>query len=123
MAGVILDPNGRRPPLEIIVPAHLAEERVKVGVCTVCAAKRAEQGEPPLKFYKGEEEAWQAHVGRCARANIDELRAASPSERAKGTIFDPADRDLELEKHFRGVADTMRREKRWTVRENERAAL
>lgn len=124
---VLLDASGRpfNAQHEIIVPAHLADENVRIGVCTVCSAKRARDGLPPLKFHRGEEEKWQTHVGRCARANMDELRAQSPIERNKGTIFDPnaSHRDPELERHFRRVGERMRRERRWDVRPSERGGF
>lgn len=109
--GIILEP-GAKQGMEIIVPRGYEDETVVIGGCLVCGQK----------FYRGEEVKWQRHVVSCATSHIDELRAEVPSETNKGTIFDPADRDVELERHFRQVSETMRREGRWDVKPHERAA-
>lgn len=110
--GVILNANpSSGGNLQIIVPRGYEDEKVLIGGCLVCGAK----------FYRGQEAIWQRHVVKCATSNIDELRASAPSETNKGTIFDPADRDADLERHFREVGERMRREGRWDVKPNERA--
>ena len=54
----------RNPTL--YVPAGL-ETRSVVGKCEVPGCG--------LTFYAGEEEAWQRHVGPCARKNLDAIKA------------------------------------------------
>jgi hypothetical protein len=51
------------------------------------------------------------------------IRAEAPSEKSKGTVFDPAGRDLEIEAHMRRVGKRMLKEGRWTVNPNERAGF
>lgn len=74
-------------------------------------------------FYAGQERAYQRHVGVCARRNIDRIRAELPSEQNKGTIFDTANNDVELEQHFKGVWGRMKEEGRMEVKPNEAAGL
>jgi hypothetical protein len=82
-----------------------------VGVCHVCGAK----------FGEGSETAWQRHVGECARAHMDEIMAARPSQALKGGPFDPESWDPEVEAHMRKVGETMLREGRMEVLPHERA--
>lgn len=116
-AGIILGTrNDHRP--SIVLPrscADLAAPPPLVGKCLVpgCGAV----------FYKGHEDAWQAHTARCGEEHIDDIRAMAPSERNKGTIFDHRDRDFEMERHFRRVREDMGREGRMTVKPNERAGF
>lgn len=114
--GVLLDAR-RRPrarPLTILVPrGHEQEDVVIVGRCHVCGSE----------FGPGEEQAWRSHVGKCARAHIDEIRASAPSERVKGTLWDPNNFDPEVDAHMREVGRRMLREGRWEVLPHERAGL
>lgn len=114
-SGVLL--GGTKPQLEIIVPHGYEDRKVVVGRCVVPDAKGKPCG---ATFYRGQEEDWQKHVVRCAQAKLDGIRAQAPSEVNKDTIF--GDRDLDLERHFRGVADNMRREGRWDVKPSERTS-
>jgi hypothetical protein len=113
MTGVLLDSSGKpaRPQsLTILVPKGYEErERELVGRCLVpgCGAR----------FYAGEEAAWQKHVGRCARANIDRIKAAT-EQPAIMEDFDP-----EVSKHMRDVGERMIDEGRLEVRPSERAGF
>lgn len=112
--GVLLgrDEPRRRP--EILVPPEYADEpQPIVGKCLQCGAT----------FYRGEVTDWVNHLSECATEHLDEIRAEAPSEANKGTLFDPANEDHELQQHFRGVAERMKREGRTETRPNERAAL
>lgn len=104
--------NPKARGLQILVPPSLAAQVVVVGKCEVpgCGAI----------FRKGEEEAWQRHVGPCARAHMDRLRAVMDRAGAGplGEDFDP-----EVTKHMRGVGERMLREGRMTVNPNERAGF
>lgn len=112
--GVLLDATGRphRGGLTILVPqGH--EDVYVVGRCHVCGAE----------FGEGQEQAWQKHVGACARKHMDEILASRPSERNKGTLWDPNMWDPELDEHMRQVGLAMAREGRMEVRRNERAGF
>jgi hypothetical protein len=77
-----------------------------------------------MEFHqKGEEQAWQDHTVRCARRHIDEIRAMAPSEKHKGTVFDPETWDPEIDEHMRKVGQRMIAEGRLTVRKSERAGF
>ena len=62
----------------------------------------------------------QKHMGACARANIDAIRAAAPSAKNKGGPFDPELWDPEAEAHLREVGKRMLREGRLETLPNER---
>jgi hypothetical protein len=113
MQGVLLGPN-RRPAhaLTILVPHGYDDARI-VGVCHICDAK----------FGEGQEQAWERHVGKCARAHIDEIRANTPKAKQKGTVFDPDSFDPEIESYMLEVGKRMLREGRWEVKPNERAGF
>jgi hypothetical protein len=114
--GLLLGPKNPPRALEIFVPTGYEEDRgAVVGKCLVpgCGAR----------FYKGQEDRWQKHVGDCARRHLDEIRALAPSEKNKGTVFDPAGVDQEVAAHMRRVGRRMRREGRLTVNPNERAGF
>lgn len=120
--GVLLDRRGGHPGrgLQILVPKGYEEGEVRIiGVCHVCRLVL----EKETVFGEGEEQAWQRHVGECARAHIDELRALAPSHVDKGTVFDPNEWDKELDDYMRGVGRRMLAEKRWTVKPHERAGF
>lgn len=89
-----------------------------IGVCHVCPLFGRE-----TRFYAGEEQAWQRHVGQCARAHLDELRALAPSHADKGTPFDPENWDPEVDKHMLQVGKRMLEEGRFEVKPHERAGL
>lgn len=93
----------------LILPGGQQQE-TKVGVCNICGAR----------FHRGGEEAWQRHVGRCARAHLDEIRAASPSEKRKGTPFDPEMWNPDVEAYLKKVGERMIAEGRLEMRPNER---
>lgn len=109
--GVIL--GGGEPArsrLQIAVPrGYVEEQKELIGRCLVpgCGAR----------FYAGQELAWQKHVGRCARANLDRIHAVME----KPPLMD--DFDPEVSKHMRGVGERMLEERRLEVKPNERAGF
>ena len=111
--GVLLGPNKpRNAPLQILVPRGY--EEAPPYSCLICGSK----------FYAGQESLWQRHVGDCARKNLDEIRATTPSARNKGTMFDDEVLgDPEIKQHFKKVRKTMEAEGRWEVNPNERAGF
>lgn len=105
--GVILGEQAAVPT--IIVPS--SAERPVVGKCTVPGCD--------LVFYAGEEVAWQRHVGPCARANLDKIRAVMREQ----PVFSEDNWDPELAKHMRGVGKRMLKEGRLEVKPHERAGF
>lgn len=95
--GLILGPDGR--PLV---------DREVYGRCTVPGCD--------LIFYAGEEQAWQRHVGRCARANMDRIQSVIESRHLP--VFD--DWDPEVTAHFKKVRARMEAEGRWELKPRER---
>lgn len=116
-APVLLNPAGARRRsggLTIIVPRGYEDgDVVIVGKCHVCGGE----------FGEGEEQRWQEHVGNCARAHMDEIRAMAPSEANKGTLWDPNEWDPEVDAHMLEVGRRMRREGRMVVKRSERAGF
>lgn len=108
----IVLPAGVNPGLTIHVPRGYERDRgdlVLVGLCRVCGER----------FYKGRESEWQKHVGKCAKRNIDELRAESLRQRIP--IFDENTWDPEVAAHLKRVGVQMLREGRLEMRPHERA--
>lgn len=64
------------------------------------------------------QDVWQRHVGRCARAHIDEIRAESM--RARMPVLDEANWDPEWSEHQQEVGRRMVAEGRLVPRPNER---
>lgn len=126
VAGIVLDPRtGKRAlpsPKILVPPAHADKRGPLVGKCCVPQRDSGKIGCGRV-FHKGEEEKWQRHVGECARANMEQIMAIVPSEANRGKLFDPASRDPDLVRHFRGVKERMIEEGRWTLHENERAEV
>lgn len=73
------------------------------------------------EFYEGEVEVFHDHAAKHARKDLDDIRALAPSHINKGKLFDPAERDRDLERHWRSVRRDMKREGRTEVRPNEMA--
>lgn len=126
VAGIVLDPRtGKRalPSPKILVPPQHADRRgALVGKCCVPQRDSGKIGCGRV-FHKGEEEKWQKHVGECARANMERIMELVPSQANRGTLFDPANRDPELVRHFREVKERMIDEDRWHLLDNERAEV
>lgn len=70
-------------------------------------------------FYPGEERAFQAHVGRCAR----EHRDAIEERRKRLALFREEAWDPEVAEHMRKVGERMKREGRLEVKPSERAGF
>lgn len=68
-------------------------------------------------FHEGEEAAWQAHVGPCARRNLDRIHSVMKGRHLPA--FD--DFDPEVSEHLRRVGERMLREGRMEVKPNEAA--
>lgn len=119
--GVLLE-RGRRPQrsLTILVPrGHEEAPPAIFGHCWVCLAVLGKE----TIFHAGEEQAWERHVGECARKHLDEIRALAPSHVDAGGPFDPNNWDPEVDEHMRGVGRRMLKEGRWEVKPHERAGL
>lgn len=113
--GVILGEQKPRA-LTLYVPKGMEDRGALVGRCLVpgCGAK----------FYAGEENVWQKHVGDCARRHADRIEALRPSVKNKGTPFDPEVWDPQIEEYFRTVVGPrMKKEGRFEVKPNERAGF
>jgi hypothetical protein len=114
--GIIL-PNGVVPPraAQLLVPRGYEdpEPPVMVGVCHTCDAR----------FYRGQEEDWQRHVGDCARAHLGEIMAARAEHKKRMAVFDDDSWDPEIRQHMDKVGERMKREGRLVVRPNERAGF
>lgn len=95
--------NPRRARL--LVPAGTNADRTVVGKCLPCGAE----------FYDPAD--YMRHVPRCG--DLDELRAMAPSHTNRDSIFGEQYKDRELERHWRGVRERMKREQRTEVRPNE----
>lgn len=110
--GHILGPQDVPRRRRIFVPSGY-EDRQIVRKCLVPGCGQ--------EFARGQEAQAEAHAVRCARANLDTIRAMAPSEANKGTVFGPEHRDLEMEAHFREVRQRMEREGRREILPNEAA--
>jgi hypothetical protein len=114
--GIIL-PNGVVPPraAQLLVPRGYEdpEPPVMVGVCTTCEAR----------FYRGQEEDWQRHVGPCARAHLGEIMDARAAKKKRLAALQPESWDPEIRAHMDKVGERMKREGRLVVRPNERAGF
>jgi hypothetical protein len=110
LAGGVLLGDAKAHPgrgLQILVPRGYEDAEV-IGKCLVpgCGAR----------FYAGQESQWQAHVGPCARRNMDRIEAVRPPSLPIFEDFDP-----EVSAHLRNVGRRMLREGRLEVRKNEGA--
>lgn len=103
----------------LIVPGVTHDEEEPAYVCTVPVS---EDGEICGRcWYDGEERAYQAHVGKCARSHLQEIDAQRLKTRAP--IFDEESWDPEVAEHLRKVGKRMRAEGRLEVRPNEKAGF
>jgi len=73
------------------------QDVVLVGHCTTCEAK----------FYRGQEDDWQRHVGRCAREHLGEIMAAREEHKKRMAIFQEESWDPEWAAHQRKVGKRM----------------
>lgn len=90
---------------------HPGIKREPVFFCTCCGTG----------FYDNELAAFQRHVGPCAKSNLAELKAQSL--KARMPVFDPENWDPEVRAHMDKVGETMKRERRLTVKPSERAGF
>jgi hypothetical protein len=85
-------------------------DREVIGKCYACG----------LEFYEGEEKTAPLHMGKCARANLDKLKARDD----RLPLFRPeSNPDPEVEAHLLEVGKRMVREGRMVVKPNERAGF
>lgn len=112
--GLILPGEAARQGVpELFVPkGYETGPVVLVGKCHLCDAT----------FYRGQEQAWQEHVGECARSQLDEIRHQREQER-KTSIFNEDNWDPELAAHMKKVGERMLREGRLVMKPNERAGF
>jgi hypothetical protein len=61
---------------------------------------------------------WQRHVGRCARAHMDEIRAESLT--ARMPVFDIENWSPDAERHVLAVGERMKAEGRLDMKPHER---
>jgi hypothetical protein len=95
-------------PSDLILVRH---DRPEIGKCFVCGTV----------FFEGEEQSAPRHMGKCAKRNLDDLRAElDPKERWKGSAMDPNSWDPEVAEYLRGVGDRMLAEGRLESKPNER---
>lgn len=101
-------PAGKRA---LFVPrGYEAGPVVLEGVCHTCRER----------FGKGQEQAWQEHVGRCAREHIGEIMGARAEQKKRMAVFDEETWDPEWAAHQRKVGQRMIREGRLVPKPNER---
>jgi hypothetical protein len=114
--GLVL-PGGVQPGMRTLaVPReYVDEEQVLVGKCLVPGCGQT--------FYRGQEDAWQKHVGWCARRNRDAIEETIAEIRARRGVLDPGAWDPEIHEHMQKVGRRMRREGRLEVKPNERAGF
>lgn len=108
----ILVPGEAQARGGLILPGMLAQANPQtlVGKCHTCDAT----------FYRGEEEEWQRHVGRCAREHLPEILAARRAKEKRLAAFQEENWDPEWAEHQREVGKRMIREGRLVPRPNER---
>jgi hypothetical protein len=82
-----------------------------VGVCHTCGERFDTAGS---------EQAWQEHVGKCARRHLGEIMTARAAKKKRMAVFDTDTWDPEYEAHMRRVGERMIREGRLVTRPNER---
>lgn len=113
--GVLLGAPSKPDRLTIHVPAQYAQyaDEPLIGHCTVpgCGAR----------FYKGQEDVWQKHVGDCARRNMDRIQAEVDAHRA--SPFNERHWDPEVAQHLRKVGERMKREGRYELLPSEAAGM
>lgn len=112
--GLVLpgDPRaGGRPQLFVPPGYETGREIVLVGVCSTC----------DRRFYRGEEEDWQRHVGKCARQHLPEILAAREDRKKRLAVFQEENWDVELQAHLNKVGERMLREGRLEMKPNERS--
>jgi hypothetical protein len=102
----------------LFVPGVTRDDEEPSYVCTVPVADGEICGRC---WYDGEERAYQAHVGRCAREHMDQINRERLAARAPA--FDEETWDPEIAEHMRKVGERMLKEGRLTVNPNERAGF
>lgn len=107
VSGAVLLGNTEKPHKRLFV----VRDGQPLGECLLCGRK----------FFRGEEGEYQRHAVEHAKRDLDDLRALAPSAAKKGTLFDPADVDIDLRNHWRGVRRDMAVENRTEVRPSETA--
>lgn len=110
--GLLLDASGRpvRQGLTILVPPSHADRPPPAFICLVPGCE--------VTFGEHERREYQEHTGRCARENMDKIRAQTAPHPVLGGDFDP-----EVTAHMRKVGQRMLAEGRMEVKPSERAGF
>jgi hypothetical protein len=121
----LIVPGASRPrkgPITLYVPAEYADDGARrngqplIGHCLVPTDDKG--GTCGARFYRGEEQRWQKHVGECARKHMDVIEVLRERERL--SIFHEDQWDPEAAAYLREVGSQMLREQRFELRPNER---
>lgn len=97
----------------MFVPRGYEDGPVRVvGTCNICGQRFEEEGA---------EQAWQEHVGACAKQHMDRIQA--DVEKRRKSIFNADAWDPEIRAHMDKVGERMIEEGRLEVRPNERAGF
>ncbi len=108
----LIIPGAPKPGLQIMVPKGYEDREEKPAYrCEICS----------LTFFAHEGQAWERHVGECARRHRDEI--AAEVEKRRSSPLHEEFWDPELAEHMRTVGHRMRRENRLVVLPNERAGF
>lgn len=94
----------------LILPGQYAQPEPRVGVCSTC----------DQVFYRGEEEAWQKHVYRCAMQRLPEVLEARAEQKRRMEIFQPGSWNPDVDAYLAKIGERMLREGRLVMRKSER---
>lgn len=93
----------------LILPGHIAQAEERFGHCSTC----------DRVFYRGEEQAWQKHVYKCAMENLDEILAARAEQKKRLAIFHESE-NPDVDAHLAKIGERMLREGRLVMKKSER---
>lgn len=95
----------------LILPASYGQPDPgpRVGVCSTC----------DKRFYAGEEQAWQKHVGQCAMDHLPEILEARAEQKRRMAIFNES-WNPDVDAHLAKVGEKMLREGRLVMHKSER---
>lgn len=111
MSRIILPREPQLGDRTLYVPrGHETGPVVLVGVCHTCQQR----------FGRGQEQEWQDHVGRCARAHLDEILHEREKQQ-KVSVFNEENWDPEVASHLKNVGRQMLKEGRLEMLPHERA--
>lgn len=94
----------------LILPGHYNKlPGARIGVCNTCGDR----------FYRGQEQEWQDHVGPCARRHLPEILEARAEQKKRLALFHESD-NPDVDAHLAKVGARMLREGRLTMKKSER---